>query len=188
MYFAGVVFARSTQEGKSVAVHSVLVKNIMAAGDCPWGCSSFSTYYFLLILHFSVWHLFPREIFTGPSLCQVLLCDHRTLFLEYPSEFILFYLSFSSTRLQAKQEPEESVSSAELRIMSSHYRHLIFVQCVDVWTWKAVLYTQKLLTWTFFFIFFFLHHADSVSLLKIWDMILSYDGLVELKKKPLWTA
>ena len=35
MYFVGVVFARSTQEGKSVAVHSVLGKNIMAAGDCP---------------------------------------------------------------------------------------------------------------------------------------------------------
>ena len=28
VYFVGVVFARSTQEGKSVAVHSVLVKNI----------------------------------------------------------------------------------------------------------------------------------------------------------------
>ena len=27
MYFVGVVFARSTQEGKSVAVHSVLVRN-----------------------------------------------------------------------------------------------------------------------------------------------------------------
>jgi hypothetical protein len=54
MYFVGVVFARSTQEGKSVAVHSVLVKNIMAAEDYPQGCSSYSTYYFLLILHFSV--------------------------------------------------------------------------------------------------------------------------------------
>ena len=46
---------------------------------------------------------------------------------------------------------------------------------------------SKITHMNFFFLFnlCFLHHADSVSLLKIWDMILSYDGLVELKKKPL---
>ena len=50
MYFVGVVFAHFTQEGKSVAVHSVLVKNIWQLETVhrvvpptllPTSCSSF---------------------------------------------------------------------------------------------------------------------------------------------------
>ena len=86
MYFVGVTFAHSTQEGKSEAVHSVLVRNtwqlqtvhsVVLPALLTTSCSA---HYFLLTLPVSVWHLFPRELFPGPSLCQVLLCDHRTLF------------------------------------------------------------------------------------------------------------
>ena len=50
MYFVGVVFARSTQEGKLVAVHSVSVRNtwqletvhrVVPATLLPTSCSSF---------------------------------------------------------------------------------------------------------------------------------------------------
>ena len=50
MYFVGVGFARSTQEGKSVAVHSVLVRNtwqletvhrVVPPTLIPTSCSSF---------------------------------------------------------------------------------------------------------------------------------------------------
>ena len=112
----------------------------MAAGDCPQGCSSYSTYYFLLILHFSVWHLFPREIFLDPvcvKFCYVII--------ELSVLRVSFWVhkSFFSTWLQAKHEPGCLFYLQSLEYCLPHYRHLILVQCVDEWTWKAQSFILK---------------------------------------------
>lgn len=72
---------RSTQEGKSVAVHPVWLET-HGSWRLSTGWSSCSASSFLPILHFLGWHLFPGNLsWKSFRLCQVLLCDHWTSFL-----------------------------------------------------------------------------------------------------------